>query len=105
MLTAYLIVRHNELRYCMKSTRSREFTGTRHCLKVQLLLRLLLRRPASFLFLFFFLHRFPYRPRNCPMTHQYVSLFTLLFVFLIMLTNMKATRRIGPLKESLSLSV
>ena len=105
LVTTYLIVRHNELRYCMKNTWSCEFTGTRHRLKVQLLLHLLLCWPASFLFLFFFLHRFPYRPWNCPMTHRYVFLLTLLFVYLVMLTNMKATCRIWPLKESLSLSI
>ena len=65
-------------------------------LKAQLLLLMLLGCATFLFFLLILLYSFPNRPRNCPVIHSYICLFTLLFVDAVMLTNMSTAWWVTP---------
>ena len=85
----YLVVHSNQLSYSIKSTRSREFTGTRHGLEVEQLLCLFLCQSTSLRLFLCFFHDLPNVPQDGPMSYRYARIITFLLVYIVVLTNME----------------
>ena len=101
----YLVVSCDKLCDCMESRLPCEVAWSNNRFKAQLLLLLLLGQSTLLFGLFLLLHSLPDLTRDCPMIHQYVIFLTFLLVNIIMLTNMRSTRRVPSLVEGLACSI